>query len=430
MEIQTKKQPKNLIEITVELSAQEIKPFNDQALKELSKDVKVSGFRPGKAPEELIRRQIGDIKTLEQAAELAINAKYPEIVEQEKLIPAGPPQVSIQKLAPNNPFVFKLTVPLIPKVKLGDYQKIKVEKKELSVKPEQIDKTIKELQSFKGQEILVNRGSKQGDKVQIDLNLFVDKVPLEDGQIKDLSFIVGQDQYLPGLSDNLKGLKKDQEKEFSFQYPMDHYDKKLAGRKVDFKAKIKNVYQINLPEIDDRFAQSVGPFKTVQELKEKINQNLAQEQKNKEEQRLEIEILKQLINQTEFEDIPEVLIEHELDKMVNELKTAIERPDDPTSPKFDDYLQSIKKTEQDLRKDFISKAEERIKTALAIREIALKEKIEAGGEEIKKEMDNISTVYKNQKEVLENLKSDSGQTYLKNLLINRKVVEWLKKQAL
>jgi len=429
MEVKIKNLPKNLIEIVVELSVKEMQPFYNEAIEHLSEGIQIPGFRTGKAPAHMIKEQIGPAKILEHAGEHAINAKYPEIIKKENLSPAGPPQVQIQKLAPDNPFIVKLTVSLIPEAKLGDYKKIKVKKNKIEIKDEKVNQAIEQLQSMRGQEKLVNRACKKRDKVLIDLNLFIDKVPLEDGQMKDFPVTLGNDQYLPGLSDNLTGLKKDDKKEFSFTYPVDHYDKRLAGKKVDFKALVKDVYQIDLPELDDKFAQSMGPLKTFGELKDKIRENIMAEQKDKEEQRVEIEILKQLVEKSEFEDLPEVLIEHELDKMIAELKGNIERPDDPTSPKFDDYLKSIKKTEEQLKKEFIPKAEERIKTALAIREIAIKEKIKVSGEDIKKETEQMKKAYLGQEQIIKNLESESGQMYIANLLTNRKVVKFLKNQS-
>lgn len=429
MEINIKKLPKNLIEITVDLSVKEMQPFYDEAVEHLSEGMQIPGFRAGKAPSHIVKEQIGPEKILEHAAEHAINAKYPEIIKKENLNPAGPPQVQVQKLAPDNPFIVKLIVALIPEIKLGNYKKIEVKKNKVEVKDEKINQAIEQLRSMRGQEKLVNRGCKKGDKVLINLNLFIDKVPLEDGQMKDFPVTLGNDQYLPGLSDNLTGLKKGDKKEFSFTYPVDHYDKRLAGRKIDFKAMIKDVYQIDLPELNDKFAQSMGPLKTFKELKDKIEKNILAEQKEKEEQRVEIEILKQLVEKSEFGDLPEILIEHELDKMIAELRGNIERPDDPTSPKFDDYLKSIKKTEEQLRKDFIPKADERIKTALSIREIAIKENIKVDKEDIKKETEQMKQAYLGQEQIIKNLESESGQTYIANLLTNRKVVEFLKNQS-
>jgi len=261
--------------------------------------------------------------------------------------------------------------------------------------------------------------------VQIDLDLFIDKVPLENGQIKDFHCLIGNDQYLPGLSENLKGLRRGEEKEFSFTYPADHYDKKLAGKKVDFRAKIKNIYQVDLPELNDEFAKNVGPFKTVSEFKEKIKENLLREKKNKEEQKTEMEILNKLIEVSEFEELPEILIEHELDKMLDELQDSIVNGQ-AGSFKFEDYLKAIKKTEEDLRKDLVPQAEKRIKIALAIREISLTEKIEPEKKEIDEELAKLKKIYQNQEQAIKNLESETGIIYVKNLVVNRKVIEWLK----
>ena len=425
MNIDVKKLPKNLIEIIAELRPEEMEPFNNEALAELARNIQVPGFRPGKAPLEMVRPQIDEIKILEKAAELAVNKKYPEILVKENLNPAGPPKVDVQKLAPGNPLVFKLTIPLVPKVTLGNWKKIKVKRKKIEPDQKEIEKTLETLQESRRKEHLVNRPAKSGDRVDIDMNLSLDKVPLENGQVKNLTVILGKDYYVPGLSSNLEGLKKGREKEFSLHFPETHYDKKLAGRKVDFKVKINEVYQIDLPPLDDKFAKNLG-FENLVNLKDHLKKSLEAQAKNKEEERVEIEILKELVARSHFEEIPDILVSHELDKMLAELAQNLEAQ----NLKFEDYLISIKKTEEDLRKGLVSQAEERIKTALVIREIAREEKIEVQEEEVKSQLDKISELYKDKKEILEKFTSEAGQSYLKNMLINRKVVELLKKQIL
>lgn len=427
MEINTKKLPKNVAEITVELSILEIAPFNEKVLKELSKEIEIPGFRKGKAPVEMARKHINEAKLLEKTAEIAINQKYAEIIQKENLAPAGPPQVSVIKLAPNNPFIFKLTVPLLPKAVLGDYKKIKIKKKNIQVNQKDVDNALKELQWARRKETVSLQPTKTGDRIEVDLNLFINNVPIEGGQTKNFSLILGQDEHLlPGISKNFIGALAGEEKEFSHKYPSDHYDKKLADQLVDFKTKINNVYKIELPELNDELAKNLGDFKTFDELKNKIKQNLENEEQRKQDQRLEIEILKKLIEKSDFGEIPEVLLNHEIDKMINELKASIQGIGQENSPKFDDYLQSIKKTEQDLRKEFIPQGEERIKTALCIREIAKQENITVSDEDIKKEMDKLAQAYKGQEQMLESLKTEDGKIYLQNLLTNQKVIKYLK----
>jgi len=428
MKLKTKNLPKNLIEIEVEISIEEFKVFEAKALSNLAKEMKVPGFRPGKAPIDLIKTRVSEMEILEKAGKMTINENYPEIINQQKIDPAGPPQIQVQKLAADNPFVFKLTIPLIPKVKVGDYKKVKIKKEKIEITSEQIEKMIKELQFMRRQEVLAARESKIGDRVEVDLNLFNDKVPLERGQIKNFSTILGkEDLYLPGLSENLLNLKAGEGKEFSFTYPSDHYDKKIAGRKIDFKIKMKNVYEINLPEINEEFARAMGNFKNKQELEEKIKENLVQEAKNKQNQKTEVEMLKQLVELSEFDELPDILIKREVEKMIDELRVAVENPDSGTN--FNDYLQSIKKTEEDLKKDFIPQATQRVKTALIIREIALKEKIEVDEKEIEQEIEKIKQSYQNQDKILENIDSENGRIYLKNILTNQKTIDWLKNKG-
>jgi len=424
MKINTKKLPQNLIEITVEMSAAEMSKFEREALDVLSPNIRIEGFRQGKAPSKILKQRISPLKIWEEMANLAINKKYPEIIIQEKLDPVAPPQVEIVKLAPNNPLVFKLKIPLIPKIKLGNYKNIKIAEKKIKVEDNEIERAISELQSMRSKETLVSRKSKKGDKVNVDLELFHGKVPLENGQIKNFSLILGlEKEYFPGLSDKIIGLGKDAKTEFSFRYPESHPDKRIAGKLIEFKVKINSVYNIDLPKIDDKFSKSIGNFNSLEDLKKKIKENLEENARLKEEQRREVKILQELINQTQFEEIPKILIDNEINKMIEELKASVEQ----SSGKFEDYLQSIKSSVESLQKQFLPKAEERIKSALCIREIAKKEKINVSEEEIEEEIKKMSDLYKNQEELLKNFATQSGRNYLKNLLTNRKVIDMLKK---
>ncbi|OQX71558.1 trigger factor [Candidatus Parcubacteria bacterium 4484_255] len=424
MKNEIKKLPQNVVEVTTELSVTEISEFEEKALNNLSLNTKIEGFRLGKTPNEILKQRISPLKIWEEMANIAINQKYPEIIKQEKLDPVAPPQIEIIKLAPDNPLVFKLKIPLIPKIKLGNYKNIKIPKKKIKIEDNQIEKVISELQSTHGKETLVLRKAQKGDKVSIDLKLFHGKIPLENGQIKNFSLILGlEKEYFPGLSDKIIGLEKDAQTEFSFRYPESHPDKKIAGKLIKFKVKVNGVYNIDLPKINDKFAQSIGNFNSLNELKKKIKENLEKNARLKEEQRREIKILQKLIKQTQFEEIPKILIDNEINKMIEELKASVEQ----SSGKFDDYLQSIKTNVESLQKQFLPKAEERIKSALCIREIAQKEKITVNEEEIKEEIKKLSDLYKNQEELLKNFATESGKNYLKNFLTNRKVIDMLKK---
>lgn len=430
MKVESKKLEKNIYEVLLEIPVEEMETFVVQAIKGLGRDINIPGFRQGKAPIEMLRSKIGEDHIWQKAAELAIDQKYPEIIKNESLEPAGPPQIELQKLAPNNPLIVKLNIPLIPKVELGKYEKIKGKRNQIEIKEQEIDKTLEQLRKMRLKESRVSRAGKQGDRIETDLKLFLDKVPLDNGQMNGFSIVLGEDKYIPGLSKELIGAKENEEKTFSLDYPKDYYDKKLAGKKIDFQAQIKGIFEQELPTVDDEFAKSLGA-ENAEKLKENIKQSLMKAAENKEEQRFELELLKKLIEQTKFEDIPDILIEHESDKMLLELKNGLQNQflgkQDPNQV-FQNYLTSIKKTEKELKDEFKPKATERIKTALTIREIAKAEEINANEEEINQELEKLSKMHTNNPELIKNLKTKAGQDYLANLLVNQKVVAWLKKE--
>ncbi|MCD6471340.1 trigger factor [bacterium] len=424
MSYQIKKISKGTIEILVEIPSEKMDEFNNSALSELAKDVEIPGFRKGKAPLNMVKDKIDKNKVLEKAANLAIQKEYAEIMLKENLAPADYPKVEIKKLALGNPFIFKVIVPLIPKVKLGDYKKIKVKRKEIKIDEKEVNNLLKQLQEMRAKETMVQRPAKYGDKIVVDLEMFLDNVLLENGQAKNATFIIGKKSYIPGFSENLVGLVSGAVKNFSLEYPKDHYDKRLAGKVVNFKIKVNGVYQIDLPKLDDEFAATVGNFKKLEDLKNQLRKNLEEEKKIKEEEKIEIELLKKLINISKFDEIPDILIEREVNKMINELKESIEQQ----GAKFDDYLVSIKRTQDDLKEEFKGRAEERIKTVLAIGELAKKENIKVEESEINQELEKYLEIYKNKPEIIKQLKTESGKYYVKSVILNRKVITWLKEQ--
>lgn len=424
MEYQKEKLPKNKLKVKIELAPDEFDKVFIETLKELAKTATVAGFRPGGAPIALVERTLGPAKILERAAERVINQAWTEILSKESIEFLDYPQIEILKLAKGNPFVFALTLTLWPQVKLGDYKKVKVERKPIIVPPEKISEVLERFREIHRQEILVQRPAQLGDRVEADLELFLDKVPLETGRVQKGSFILGKNYYLAGFSENLLGLKSGETKNFFLSYPETYFDKRLAGREVEFKVRLHSVYKVTLPELDDVFAQKVGPFQNLSQLKTEIEAGLKDELEKKEEERLEIAILKSLIAVSEFEEIPEVLIESEIEKMFVEFEASLKQ----MQLSLLDYLSQIKKKREDLEKEFIPKAEERIKAVLVIKVLAAKEKIEVKASELEAEIERQKALYKNNPEVLKNIALPSYRNYLYQTLLNRKVLDWLKKE--
>lgn len=421
MNVSTKKLPKNLVELTIELTPEELKPHLQQAVAEISKEITVAGFRPGKAPYEIMEKRVGAMKIYQQAAEKAIQKTYPQAIIDNKLLTVGPPKISVEKIAPNNPFVYKATASLLPSVKLGDYKKIKQGKREVRVEEKEVEGTLQNLRKMFGKEKRVSRPVQKGDKVEMDMDTYVDKVPIDGGKSENHPVTVGEGHFIPGFEDNLIGLAEGQAKEFQLKFPKEYHRKDLAGRPVDFKVKVKSVFEIEKPDLDDNFARTVGKFEKLDDLRRQIEKNIHQEKTAKEQQRWELAVVEQIINKSSFDEIPDILVETELHKMLHELEHEVTQQ----GMKFEDYLSSIKKSKEDLEKEFQPRAIKRVKTALVLRKIAEEENITVSDGEIDKEVERNKLQYQNNPEVLKQISMDEYRNYLKSVLRSQKVFEFL-----
>ena len=423
MNVEVKKLPKTQVELTVEVSAEELQPFVIQSAVEISKELNISGFRPGKAPYDVVKQRVGEMKIYQEAAEKAVSVMYARAVDGQKLITIGSPKISLEKLAPGNPLIFKAVVALLPQVKPGDYKKIKVDKKAVKVESKDVEETLVNLQKMFGKEKRVQRPAQKGDKLEIDMNTYVDNVPIDGGTSKNHPVIIGEGHFIPGFEDNLIGLSENQSKDFELKFPKEYHRKDLAGRPVSFKIKAKSIFAIELPPLDDSLAKLVGQFEKLDDLRKQIEDSIHHEKTDKERQRWELAVIDEVVKKSTFEEIPEIVIESEIHKMIHELEDEIISQ----GMKFDDYLFSLKKTKEDLQKEFRPRAIKRIQTALALRAIADQEKITVDDSEINKEIEIQKSKYKDNAEVIKQIDSEEYYDYLKNVMRSRKVFEFLEK---
>jgi len=274
-------------------------------------------------------------------------------------------------------------------------------------------------------EVLKDGKAEGTDKLVLDMDMIIDNVPVDGGQAKDHQVYLSEDHYIPGFNTEVEGLKKGDKKEFSLDFPKTHYQKHLAGKKVDFKVTVKDVYERQLPELSDDMAKALGQ-ESIAALKELIHSNMLQEATQKVDQKAEIEILDAIIDKTTFAPIPEVLIDAERQKMFYELQRDLEK----NNIEISQYLADIKKTEEEIFNDFKIQAEKRAKAALVSRQVAMDQSIVISDEEIDTEIKVLEEMYKTKKEYLDNLKKPEVRDTIATSMQNRKVMEWLKEQVL
>lgn len=423
MQVNKKDLEKSQIELTIELSPEEFAPYIEKGAAKVSQEVKIEGFRPGKVPFDILKAKIGEMTILEEAAHLAIHKTIDEVVTSNTIgrQAIGQPQVNVTKLAPSNPLEYKVIVSLLPTVALGKYKDLNLAVEKAEVSDKELDKSLRDLQEMRAQEIVADRAVGEGDKATVDIKMFLDKVPLEDGQHRDLAVILGQDYFVPGFDKKLIGAKKGEVIKFELPYPDDHHQKNLAGKMVEFEVKINEVYDRKKPEINDEFA-GFFQLKDLAELKKNIKESLLHEKQHKVDLRNESEMLSKIIADTKFGDLPDVIVDSELKNMLAELEQSVVRQ----GGKFEDYLQHIKKDRAALMLELAPNAVKRVKSALVIRELALIEKIAPAHEEIHEKIDELKKQYVGQPEILKMFEEEGYHHYLGNVLTNEKVIAKLR----
>ncbi|PIT94021.1 trigger factor [Candidatus Falkowbacteria bacterium CG10_big_fil_rev_8_21_14_0_10_43_11] len=422
MNIQKQNTTKEL-ELIVELSADEMKPYVTQACQKISQETKVGGFRPGHVPYEILKQKVSEIYIMEEAANIAIQKTAGDIIKKniEKEEVVGRPEVRLTKVAADNPLEFKIILALTPEIKLGKYKELNIKQDGAQIKDENVEKVLKDLQVMRAKEVITEREIKDGDKALVGIQMFLDNVPIEGGQTQNAAVIIGADYIIPGFDKNLIGAKKGDAREFKLPYPKEHYQKNLAGKMVEFKVEIKEVYERELPELNDEFAKNLGG-KSLAEVKKQIQDNLEQEAKQKVEQKAMLEIFDKLLASTTFSHLPEQLVHSEAHSMIHELEHNVE----DQGGKFADYLTHIKKSEEDLEKDFMPEAEKRLKISFIIAEIVKAEKLEITEEELKKEINEQLKIYEEKPEMKKQAESEEFKHYVRYNMLNQKVMEKLK----
>ncbi len=415
--IEEKSKSKREIEVTV--SPEEMQKYLEEAARKLSSGMEIKGFRPGKAPLNVVREAVGEERVWHEACHEAINGTYPEVIEKESLEVISAPDVEIMKMVVNEPLVYKASVSIVPEVDLPDYKekakKVLSEKKKVEVDPKEIDAAIESIRNSRAKTVKVSREAKNGDEVVITFQGKVDGTAQEGLKGEKMPILLGETKFVEGFEDALLGTKEGEKKNFTVKVPFTEGSEK----DVEFDVEVVSVNERELPEVDDEFAKSLGDFSGIEDLKKKIGDNIVAEKEGKENERIRVKIIEAISDDVSVE-VPQFLIERETENMVNEFKGQFAQ----SGGSFEDYLAKSNKTEEQIREEWKGQAEKRIIASLILQEIAKKENIEAEEEELEEQ----ANAYLNRigdEKTMKGIDRDRLKTYLADIIRNDKVFRML-----
>ena len=407
--------------LVISASAERLADVKQRTLKRLGKDLTVKGFRKGKAPKKALEKHIGDNTLQAEVLEDGVNFLYLLAVNQEELRPIDRPKIEVKKYVPYTELEFEAQIQIVPPPKLGDYKKIKKSAPKVEVTADDVTEVVNNLRTRAAEKKDVDRKSKTGDEVWIDFEGFDKKGKVLDGaKGTDYPLALGSKTFIPGFEENLLGVSKDDKKEFELTFPKNYGAKKLAGEKVDFKIKVKQVKEVVLPKADDEFAAKVGPFKTVTELKKDINGQLEQQKTQEATNKIKDEIIEELLGKSDVE-APQTLVDDQLKSLKKELEQNITYRG--MTPEM--YYEQENTTEEDYTKEKLTpQAKKRVQVGLVLSEVVNIEGISISDDEVDIRVQLLQGQYQDP-QMQAQLASPEGKQDLANRMLTEKAVNTL-----
>jgi len=379
MHVQTEQINPTRIKLTITADTELLHAVKDEVVTLLGQNVKLQGFRAGKAPKHLIEKAI-DPNTLQtEFLEQAVNRAYVNALQTEKVRPAAQPEIVIQKFVPFETLQFSAELDAVGEIKLADYKKIKLAPKPVEIKKEQIDSVLADLQGRIADKVDVDRAVKSGDQATIDF-AGVDaktKEPIQGADGKAYPLLVGSNSFIPGFEDEVIGVKAGETKEFEITFPADYGVQALQKKKVIFTITVQSVQEVQQPKLDDDFAAKVGPFKTMAELKADIKKQLTSEAEVQNRRNFENELIETIANKSKV-DVPKAMIDEEVMRLEEEEKRNLVY----RGQTWQEHLDEEGTTEEEHRAKNREPAEGRVKAGLVLGEIADKEDIQVTEDEL------------------------------------------------
>ncbi|PRR79095.1 Trigger factor [Clostridium liquoris] len=423
MKANMEKIEKNVVKLEITVEAEKFSEAMKKAYVKNAKKFNVPGFRKGKAPMSIIKRQYGEGVFYEDAINICCDDTYPEALKEHNIKPVDYPEIDIVEIGEGKDFIYTAKVTVVPEVELGEYKGLEVKKNTYEVKDEEIDQKLKDMQEKNARIETKDENAviENGNVAVIDFKGFVDEVAFEGGEGHDYSLEIGSGTFIDNFEDQLVGLKKDEEKDVNVKFPEEYGREDLNGKVATFKVKVNEIKVKELPAMDDEFAKEVSEFDTLVELKADMKKKMEEENELKIKREFEEAAIDAACENAKV-DIPEVMIRKETDNMLKDLEMRLRYQ----GLDLNTYYQYTNSSEEKVREYMKDTAAKRVKTELVLNEIAKAENIDATEEELMERAKEMAKQY-GDKEIEKTTKliMDAQRSLLKIDVINEKVIKLL-----
>ncbi len=419
--MQVKKHSESPTKLTITITAEEkdLTPIKTHVLTHFQGQVKVPGFRAGKVPAAMLEKNIEPSRLQTEFLEEAVEQLYVAGAQQLQIRPVDQPKVSIKKFVPYTTLEFEATVEVLGEIKLPDYTKIRKAKPAAKVTEADVKEILESLRKRMAEKKDVSRAAKADDEIWIDFK-GVDaktKEPIKGADGDNYPLVIGSKTFIPGFEEELVGQKAGDEKTFTLTFPKDYGMKALANKKVTFTVTITKVTELELPKIDDDYAAKVGPFKSLADLKADIRTQMQAEKQTKADRDYESELLQEIAAKSTV-DVPEVLVEDQTDRLLQELRQNLTYRGQTIA----EFLEGEGKTEEEYRNEVLKpQAAERVKASLVLAEVSDREKLEVTADELDTRMAELKAQYSDDQMQAELAKPETRRDIAARMLTEKSI---------
>jgi len=419
MKVTNEKTEKSQVFLNIEMEPSEVEAALEKSYHRTVKKTNIPGFRKGKAPRTILEHYLGKESLLQDALSQLVPEAYERAIKEQEIDAFAQPQIEVTQ---TDPVVFKATVPLRPSVTLGDYHNIKLTPEPVELTEDNVNAVIERLHHQQATWEPVERPVAFDDLVVLDIESSIEGEPFINR--KGFQYWVRRDTPVPvpGFVEQLPGMTKGEDKEFKIQISADYSQSELAGKEPWFKIKVTEAKEENLPELNDELAKQINPeFETVDILRERVSTELQQQAEEKAKADFEEKVIQEVVDLAQVE-FPPILVEMEIDRLVNEQSRRLQM----SGHGLEEYLNSINKTEAELREELKPQANKRITHSLVLGKVVEAEKIEVSDSEIDSEIEEmIGNATENKEELQKYLNTPQSKESIKQILITRKTIQRL-----
>lgn len=421
MSVQVEKLEKNMAKLTIEVSAEQFQDAMKKAFNKNKNKFSIPGFRKGKAPQAMIEKMYGEGIFFEDAADEAINETCMAAMNESGLEIVSRPEVSIEQIGKDKPFVYTALVAVRPEVVLGEYKGIEVERADASVSAEDVEAELKRVQEQNARLITVeDRPVANGDQTVIDFEGFVDGKGFDGGKAEDYGLTIGSHSFIDTFEEQLIGKQIGEECEVNVTFPKEYHAPGLAGKSAMFKVTVKEIKVKELPELNDEFAEEVSDFDTLEEYKKDIEAKIAERKQKEAATENENRVLDKVVANAAME-IPERMIDGQIDNMIQETARRMQSQ----GLSMDMYMKYTGMTMETMREQMKPQALKRIQTRLVLEEVVKAENIQASDEKVEEELAKMAAAYQMEADKLKEYMTEKERNQIKEDLAVQEAVDFL-----